>query len=87
MAEDRDADVLFSAHEQFGVGAGGRFAKDGAGGNDCRGRLGDKVGGNNDGGGREGDEVDGDYLEKMLGAIELEVILKSTRGLEKLERV
>ena len=40
-----------------------------------------------DGGGRVGDEDDDDYLEEMLGAIGPEIILKSAKGVENLERV
>lgn len=46
----------------------------------------DEAGGN-DGGGRVGDEDDGDYLEEMLRAIGPEILLKSPKGLENLERV
>jgi hypothetical protein len=41
----------------------------------------------NDGGGRVGDKGDVDYLEEMLQALGPEIILKSTKGLEILERV
>ena len=47
----------------------------------------DEGGANNDGGGRVRDEVDDDYLGEMLQAIGPEILLKSAKGLENLERV
>jgi hypothetical protein len=75
---------VLSAREQGG--GGGRAAEDEASVNDGWGFVGDKASGNDDGG-HEGDEFDGDYLEKMLRVIGLEVILKSAKGLNNLERV
>jgi hypothetical protein len=44
-------------------------------------------GANNDGGARVEDEDDGDCLEEMLRAIGPEILLKSAKGLENLERL
>ena len=41
----------------------------------------------NEGGRHEGDEGSGDYLEEVLRAMGLKVILKSAKCLENLERV
>ena len=46
-----------------------------------------KGGANNDGGTRVGDEDDDDDLEDMLRSIGPEILLKSLKGLENLERV
>ena len=42
---------------------------------------------NNDGGARVGDEDDFDDLEDMIRTLGLEILLKSPKGLENLERV
>ena len=47
----------------------------------------DEGGANNDGGARVEDEDDFDDLEDMIRALELEILLKSPKGLENLERV
>ena len=47
----------------------------------------DEASGNNDNVGREGDKADSDYLEEMLWANGLEVILKNVKSVENLERV
>jgi hypothetical protein len=57
-------------------------------GGDAGGWDGDDEGGaNNDGGGRVRDEDDGNCLEEMLQAIGPEILLKSAKGLKKLDRV
>ena len=49
---------------------------------------GDDAGGaSNDGEAREGDADDGDNLDVMLGAFGVEILEKSKRGLENLEKV
>ena len=47
----------------------------------------DEGGANNDGGSRVGDENDHDDLEEMIRALGPEILLKSLKGLENLERV
>jgi len=47
----------------------------------------DEGGANNDGGARVGDEDDFDDLEDMIRALGPEILLKSPKGLENLERV
>jgi hypothetical protein len=47
----------------------------------------DDGGAENEGGAREGDEDDVDNLEEMLRAIEPEILRKSLKGLENLDRV
>jgi hypothetical protein len=47
----------------------------------------DEGGANNDGGAHVGDEDDFDDLEEMIQAIGSEILLKSPKGLENLERV
>ena len=67
-----DAEMDDGGHEQGGDG--------GWDGNN-------KGGANNDGGGCVGDEVDYDNLEEMIRVIGPKILLKSPKGLEKLERV
>jgi hypothetical protein len=47
----------------------------------------DAGGGDNDGEVREGDEDDGDNLDEMLRAFGPEILLKSKKGIENLDRV
>ena len=63
----------------FGNQQGGGFGNE-QGGDDASGAS-------NDGEAREGDADDGDNLDEMLGAFEPEILEKSKRGLENLERV
>ena len=63
----------------FGNQQGGGFGNE-QGGDDAGGAS-------NDGEAREGDADDGDNLDEMLGAFGPEILEKSKRGLENLERV
>jgi hypothetical protein len=63
---------------QFGNEQGGDFGNE-QGGDDAGGA-------DNDGEARVGDADDGDNLEEMLRVIALEILLKSKKGLENLDR-